>query len=479
MKTRLIIYIMVGMGIAACKTGFLDLAPISETNNANYYKTQEDMLNAVNAAYVSLRHNGEYGQALYAVGEVASDNTEILDAQSGIDITQIDDFTTLTNNGIVSTMWNAHYQGILACNVVIDRIGNVTMDEALKSRYVAEVKFLRALQYFNLVRTFGDVPLVTKEITDVQEGYDYDRKPIADIYNQIIVDLSEAEVALPATYGNADVGRATFGAAKGLLAKVYLTLQQWEESAAKAQEVITSGQYELLNNYADIFDIGNKNHKESLFEIQYKKGGFGAGSPFNNRFAPRGSGSIVSVIGAGQGQNQPTADMSSSYEPNDGRKEVSMAEGYMDGGTFVPVRYIKKYLDPNLFAVSDADNNWPILRYADVLLMRAEALNETGYVADGEAFDLLNDIRGRAGLEPKSSGDLPGQASFRLAIEQERRIELAFENHRWFDLIRTGRALDVLQAKGESIEPYRLVFPIPQNQIDINPNVLKQNPGYQ
>src|SRR5690606_10069208 len=351
----------------------------------------------------------------------ASDNTEILDAQSGIDITQIDDFTTLTNNGIISSMWNAHYKGILACNAVIDRIGAVAMDEALKARFVGEVKFLRALQYFNLVRTFGDIPLVTHEITDVQEGYSYDRRPVAEIYTQIISDLTDAEATLPQAYGAADMGRATSGAATGLLAKVYLTLQQWEEAAAKAGEIINGGQYILLDDYAAIFNIGNKNHAESLFEIQYKKGGFGTGSPFNNRFAPRGSGALVSTIGAGQGQNQPTADIADAYESADKRKAVSLAEGYMNGDAFVPDRYITKYLDPNLFAANDADNNWPVLRYADILLTRAEALNEQGYVADGEAFDLLNAIRIRAGLAPKYSGTLPDQQAFRLAIEHERR----------------------------------------------------------
>ena len=156
-----------------------------------------------------------------------------------------------------------------------------------------------------------------------------------------------------------------------------------------------------------------------------------------------------------------------------------MAEGYMDGGQFVPVRYIKKFLDPNLFAGGDADNNWPVLRYADVLLMRAEALNELGYEADGEAFDLLNAIRERAKLLPKKSADVPDQQAFRLAIEQERRVELAFENHRWFDLLRTGRSLEVLQQTGKNIQPFRLVFPIPQIQIDINPSILTQNEGYQ
>ncbi|SEN84783.1 Starch-binding associating with outer membrane [bacterium A37T11] len=460
----------------SCKSDFLDRAPISQTNSVNFYKTQADMLNAVNAAYASLQ--AEYNQSMYTIGEVTSDNTEILDAQSGIDNTQIDDFKTLTNNGILSSMWNYNYTGILACNTVIDRIQAISMDETLKTRYIAEVKFLRALQYFNMVRTFGDVPLVVKEIVDVQESYTYARTPVDEVYKQIIADLTEAENNLPPIYGDADVGRATSGAAKGILAKVYLTQGKWSDAASKAQEVISSAKYGLLDDYKNVFAINNKNNKESLFEVQYKKGGYGTGSPFNNAFAPRNSGSIVSTIGAGSGTNQPTADISAAYEPGDLRKDISMAEGYMNGSTFVASRYIKKFLDPNLFAGNDADNNWPVLRYADVLLMRAEALNEQGYSAGGETFDLLNQIRKRAGLTDIKPATVPDQAAFRLAIEQERRVELAFEDHRWFDLVRTNRAVEVLKAKGETIQPYRLLFPIPQTQIDINPSVITQNQGY-
>src|SRR3546814_134521 len=410
MKTnRGLVAVMGLLLFPGCGNDFLNLAPISQTNNVNFYRNQQDMLNAVNAAYAALRVSGEYNQAIYAIGEVASDNTEILDAQSGIDITQIDDFTALTNNSILSTMWNAHYKGIAACNAVVDRIGAIDMDETLKVRYVAEAKFLRGLQYFNMVRTFGDIPLVTKEIVDVQEGYEYARRPVEEVYAQIIADLGDAALNLPPSYGNADVGRATAGAAEGLLAKVYLTRGNWGEAATLADAVIKSGRYRLLEDYAEIFAIGNKNNAESLFEVQYKAGGYGTGSPFNNAFAPRGSGSMVSTIGAGSGQNQPTADILEAYEAGDLRKDISMAEGYMDGGEFVPVRYVKKFLDPNLFESGDANNNWPVLRYADVLLMRAEALNELGYEPDGEAFDLVNAIRERASLNPHRRIVVPDQ----------------------------------------------------------------------
>lgn len=464
--------------LGSCKKGFLDLAPISDTNTVNFYRSAADMLNAVNAAYASLRDNGQYGAALYAVGEVTSDNTEILDAQAGIDIGQIDAFTTLTNNGILNTMWNAHYKGILACNAVIDRIPSVQMDETLKARYVAECLFLRSLMYFNMVRTFGDIPLVTKEIVDVQEGYNFTRSPKERVYEQLITDLEQAASTLPNNYSSADIGRATAGAARGLLAKIYLTLQNWQEAANQSKAVMDLGNYELMPSYEAVFNIANKNNVESLFEVQYKKGGYGLGSPFNNAFAPRLSGQLVTTIGPGGGQNHPTAEMATIYEPGDQRRNASMADGYQDGNQFIAVRYITKYLDPTLFAANDADNNWPVLRYADILLMRAEALNELGYNPNGEAFMLLNRIRERAGLAALSSIELHDQESFRTALEHERRVELAFENHRWFDLVRTGRALEVLRAKGLRIQDHQLLFPVPQVQIDINPDLITQNPDY-
>jgi len=478
MKSYRFLLLLSFFALGSCKDGFLNLTPISETNDLNFYRNAEDMLNAVNAAYASLQFDGLYSQGLYAIGEGISDNTEILDAQSGIDISQLDAFTTLSNNGIVNTTWNDHYRGILSCNTVIDRSEGVTMDQQLKDRYVGEVKFLRALMYFNMVRIFGDVPLILKETTDVSVGYTFSRNPVNEVYDQIIKDLQEAEQKLPVSYTGNNIGRATSGAAKGLLAKVFLTQKKWNEAAAKTKEIIDAQTYDLLPSYADIFKINNKNNKESLFEVQYKKGGYGLGSPFNNRFAPRLAGVAVTTIGAGSGHNLPTADMNKAYEVGDLRKEVSMAQGYTSAGKFVDAPFIKKYLDPAPFAANDADNNWPVLRYADVLLMRAEALNEIGYAADGEAFTLLNRISKRAGLAEKKSQAIATQADFRLAVENERRVELAFENHRWFDLLRTDRAITVMNAKGFNVQPFRLLLPIPLTQIQINPDKIKQNPGY-
>ena len=186
----------------------------------------------------------------------------------------------------------------------------------------------------------------------------------------------------------------------------------------------------------------------------------------------------------GDGNNQPTLDIINAYETGDLRKDVSVASSYTNAaGQVIPDRYIKKYYDVPV-AKNDNGNNIPLIRYADVLLMYSEALNETSYQADGEALANLNLVRSRAGLAKKTAADLPTQQAFRLAIEQERRVELAFEGHRWFDLVRTDRAVTVLNSKKEQIRlvadltTNNLIFPVPQSQIDINKDKIKQNPGY-
>jgi hypothetical protein len=486
---RILIYTtaVISLSISGCSKDFIELAPISQNNSVNFYKTAADMKLAVNAAYGALQYSGQYWSALHEVAEVRSDNTEILDVQTGLNVVEIDIFTNQSGNTLLNGMWNDHYRGIAQCNIVLDRIDAIDMDAAMKNRYIGEIKFLRALMYFNMVRSFGDIPLVLNEIKSPEEGYAYGREPVAKVYEQIIADLQDAETKLPVIYTGADIGRATSGAAKALLGKVYLTNKQWAQAASKLKEIIDNtgeNRYMLLTNYADLWKVTNENHRESIFEVQFKKGGTGEGSPFTNQFAPRGSGVIVSKVGAGLGYNIPTQDMSDAYEAGDLRKDLSLSQGYMSGANFVAVKYITKYLDIP-FQANDADNNWPVLRYADVLLMYAEALNEQGFVADGEAFTLLNQVRSRAGLPAKTavnaepSLQVADQAAFRLAIEQERRVELAFENHRWFDLVRTGRAIEVMAEHGITIQPHQLLYPIPQLQIDINPAKITQNPGYQ
>nr|WP_287937829.1 RagB/SusD family nutrient uptake outer membrane protein [Algoriphagus sp.] len=472
------------MTATGCSEDFLDLAPISQQNGNNFYKTPEDMKNALTAVYGSLQYGGQYYSSMHIIGELRSDNTEITNPAAGADQQAVDDFTNVPVTSISSNTWNAHYQGIQAANILIDKIQPIQMDAALKARYIGEAKFLRALMYFNLVRIYGDVPLVTAVINNPQEGYAYGREAADKVYEQIIADLVEAEGALPFAYTGADIGRATKGAAMSLLGKVYLTRKQWTLAAEKLKQVIDAAaqtKYQLRPTYSGIFGAANENNTESIFEVQFKGGSNGEGSPFSNQFAPIGSGTAVVAVGNPLGQNIPTNEMYQSYEAGDLRRDVSMATSYILSGREVKHNYILKYKSTPA-ANLDSDINWIVLRYADVLLMYAEALNEVGYVANGPAFEFLNQIRTRAGLPALSSTNanpslrITNQTEFRLAVEKERRSELAFEGHRWFDLVRTGRAIEVLASKG--MQAHQALFPIPQSQIDINPALMTQNPGY-
>lgn len=472
------------LSAGACSDDFLDLAPISQQNSSNFYKTAEDMKNALTAVYGSLQYGGQYYSSIHVMGDLRSDNTEITNPNAGADLQAIDNFTNTPVTSTSSITWNAHYQGIQAANILIEKIEPVNMEPALKARYLGEAKFLRALMYFNLVRIYGDVPLVTKVINNPQEGYDYGRETTAKVYEQIIADLMAAEGSLPYTYPAAEAGRATKGAAMSLLGKVYLTRKEWSLAAQKLKQVIDDSaqtRYRLMPTYAGIFGASAENNLESIFEVQFKSGSNGEGSPFTNQFAPIGSGTAVVAVGNPLGQNIPTATMNSAYEANDLRKDVSMKTSYVLAGKTVLHNYVVKYSGTPA-ANLDSDNNWIVLRYADVLLMYAEALNELGFVANGPAFDLLNQIRTRAGLPIKTFANanpalqITSQAQFRLALEQERRVELAFEGHRWFDLVRTDRALAVLADKG--MQPHHVLLAIPQSQVDINPSMIVQNPGY-
>lgn len=475
-------FLLTTVVLASCSEGFLDLKPISTATTENFYRTADDFKNALNGGYAGLQAGGITGNS-YVFGEISSDNTVAVASGSVTDQDEFDRFYIKTTNPFISGRWNDSYSVIARYNTILERIGGVTMDETLKNRYIAETKFLRGIVYFNLVRTFGDIPLILKPVATPDEGYAYGRTPAAEVYAQIEKDLTDAEAVLPVAYPAADIGRATKGAAKAFLGKVYLTQRKFAPAAAKLKEVIDLGVYDLLPSYADVFKVSNKNNKESVFDVQYKSGGAGEGNGWPNAFAPQNSGNAVIAFG-GDGNNQPTLDIVNAYEPGDLRKDVSVATSYTNAaGQVIPDRYIKKYYDVPV-AKGDNGNNIPLIRYADVLLMYAEALNETAYQSAGEAFTMLNKVRTCAGLPAKTGANTPTQAAFRLAIEQERRVELAFEGHRWFDLVRTGRAIPVLNSKKDQIRlvaeltENNLVFPIPQSQIDINREKIQQNPGY-
>lgn len=481
-KIKFYIPIIAAFALYSCSKDFLDLQPVSSASSGSFYKNAADIKVALSGAYASLQSGGITTNN-YVFGEIRSDNTYPVASGSVTDQDEFDRFYIRTTNPFVSGRWNDSYQAITRANTILEQIAAIEMDADLKSRYIAEAKFLRAYVYFELVRTYGDVPLLTKSLTSsLNEAYDYGRTPVAEVYAQIEKDLAEADPDLPATYTGADIGRITKGAAKAMLGKVLLTQRKFELAAPKLKEVIDLQLYDTIP-YADIFDPAKKNGKEAVFEVQFAAGMSGEGNPWPNAFAPQNSGNAVINFGGG-GNNRPTQDLIDAYEPGDIRKDFSLATSYVNAaGQTIQDVFVRKYRS-NPAINNDNANNIPIIRYSDVLLMYAEALNEIAYNGGGEAMQYLNMIRRRAGLPAKTAADIPDQVAFRLAMEQERRVEFAFEGHRWFDLVRTGRAIPVINSKATEINlvaPINeedLVAPIPQSQVEINRDKMTQNPGY-
>ncbi|MDR6193313.1 RagB/SusD family nutrient uptake outer membrane protein [Siphonobacter sp. SORGH_AS_0500] len=466
---------------------YLQLEHRSVADEKSFYKTSQDAIVATNAAYNPLQEIHRSTQGIWLLAEVASDNTDDPDVS-------IDNLTLGTSHAAVLQAWQYHYLGIARCNTVLNRLPGISMDASLRNRLMLEAQFLRGLYYFNLVRLFGPVPLVTQETKDLEQTLPTNlpaRASEDEIYTQIIADFTAAE-ALPATYSSSDLGRATRGAAKAYLAKVYLTRKNWAQAAAKAKEVMDSQVYQLLPSYANVFAVTQKNSRESIFEVQYFIGaqsgtGNFLGHNLHELFAPAGSGSSVTgVTGSnGVGRNIPSDELVEAYEAGDPRKEASLKTSYINAsGNVVNVNYTLKYLDPSATGGTQggsgvgSSNSVRVYRYADLLLVYAEALNEQ-QGGSQEALEALNSVRRRA--RSGQSGILPdwtglSQAALREAIDRERRVELAFENHRWFDLVRTGKAKAVL-VQTKNIQIRNTLYPIPERERTINPK-LTQNDGY-
>ena len=393
-------------------------------------------------------------------------------------------FTITSSDGVIKSTWQDYYSAIYRANTILAKIEEAEIEAVPnKERYIGEARFLRALAYFDLVRIFGAVPAVTTPVS-IEGSYRVPREPVENVYETIIIpDFIAAESALPAKCSGDEVGRATSGAAKSLLGRVYLTKGDFLNAESKLKEVTTMG-YQLLANYEDLFDYTkSEHHSEYIFDIEYQSG-IGEGSTFTTAFFPNFSemNEFFNITGAGQEYNNPTQELISLFVPGDTRKEVTVGVpgGFYDADsvfhalpTSTNQTYTKKYFDSSPVR-ADSKANWKVIRYADVLLMYAEALNENG--KPQQAIPFLNQVRTRAGLE--GYPNTMSQTETRDAIVLERRLELSFEGVRWFDLVRTGKAYEVMKDKG--MAPYMTVFPIPLSQVQIinDPTIFPQNPGY-
>ena len=467
---------------SACEN---DLNTIREDRFAtgSFYQNASDLEAAVNAAYGGLQKNGLYGFNYHILMETRTDNTFEEEPSNSGGFGDVDLFNRVTTNGVFRKTWVDSYVTIQAANIVLNRIDAISdMDSALKEIRKGEVKFIRALVYYNLVNLYGGIPLVLQETTNPTDYFGQGRASVQEIFDQIIIDVTEASSALPESN---DIGRVNKGASSLLLAKAYLTLG----NAAEAETALRAiNGYTFVNTYADLFGISNENNAGSIFEIQFKPfvNGNAEGSTFAFKFRSQ-------KFPDSKGNNVITQDLLNSFEAGDLRRN-EIVQDPQDPSIYISTKYLdertKLLTDNNpdnndQVIIDDGDNNVIVFRYADVLLSLAEALNLKGYVADGEAFDLINSIRTRAGLPNLTAATITNQQEFTEALLKERRHEFFYENHRWFDLKRLGDPVQIMNTHfagfvglNITIDANDLLLPIPLDQLNSDPGSMEQNPGY-
>lgn len=452
--------------VVSCGDDFTILAPQSERNVENFYRTDSDFLVAINGAYAGLASNNAYGRNFMLLHEMRSDNTNNDGGATGLaeSLERITEFRELATASEIEITWAGSYRIIARTNTILSRLGNASLDNPpLGERIRGEALFIRALVYYNMAVTYGNIPLQLEEVTS--PSVPINQVNASAVYDQIAADLATAEGLLPVSYSGANVGRATSGAAATLLGLVQLTAGNAAQAEAALRRVVDSNQYDLVPDYADLWGPSNKNNIESIFEIQYKSGGAGTGSGFTEYYSPDLS--ISGGVGGGNVPQSVTDDVLGTYEEDDERG--------MDGSFGLTeadsVEYLSKYDSPQAIAF-DSDANFVVFRYADVLLMLAEAVG-----AGTEGWNLIDEVRERAGLSDTAESQ---GLSFADALLLERRREFVGENKRWPDLLRFGVArsvmADFLSDQGISENDIRLLYPIPQRELDSAPGQLEQNP---
>ncbi len=495
MKIRNVFFLLVFLLIAGC-TDFLQINPQGDLTQASFPTSSSDALQATNAVYAETRV-WYYNSGGYPILDIMTD-----DAYKGSNtndqlstVGAYDNFTFNTTGDGLDRWWASLYEGIRWANVVIEKVPGISMDTTLRNRYIGEARFLRALYYFDLVRAWGGVP----EVTTLNPPLHLGRVTGDEIYSLILSDLlyAEAHLTKKSELGSSDQGRATTGAADALLARVYLFRKDFVNAENYALKVIQSNEYSLEPRFIDANGVDGNNGVESIFEVgaldvESFRGG---GAQYANTQGVRG------VPNRGWGFNRPSIDLRKSFEPGDPRLKGTI----IDLGDTIDGIYIKGdpspandpviTLDQNGDTVNiqcynrkvwtpgnDTPTQWAhhrrLIRYADVLLMAAEALNENGKQAD--ALTYLNQVRKRA--REGNNSILPDvtvtdQSLLRDKIFLERRHELALEGERFWDLVRTGRAASVLGPLG-FVPGKNELLPIHQTEIDISQGSLTQNPNY-
>jgi len=490
LKYLLVLFISLFMVISSCED-ILKEDPQDQIFTSNYFQSADDGLGAVNAIYAAINSDagaaptfgGVYHSTYWLIQGLASD--EMKNNQAGTpDYDQLENFTFNASNTNFSDTYARHYFAISMANFAIEGITTSPIDEDMKTRLLGEARFLRGILYFGLVRVFAEVPLVLEGDEELMPA----KNSVDEIYTQIISDLEYAINALPDSYPkNAGLGRATNGAAYGVLAKVYLTRGEWQKAIDHALPIINSPLYNLWPDYADAFRLANENGQETIFGVGFGDAGgaisFWEVGQFNVRLLPSELRGVIPGVNA-QGWQVVTQNLYDAFEDGDRRKTVTFMTEV--AGDPLDEIYIRKYWDE--IGEPMAGNtavDFPYMRYSEVLLIYAEALNENGGPT-AEAYDAINQVRRRARFDGISDQDvLPDlsgltQDEFRDAVLLERRKELVGEGHRWFDLVRMNKLQELVPVSKPDVTPLpnHVLFPLPLTEIDLNPNLLPQNDGY-
>lgn len=454
--------------LASCSDQ-LDLDPITERAASNFYSTEQEIESAVIGVYAQLQSNDLYGLDLIGVGEVSGEDAfEEIAANDDGRFGQLDDLSTNASNDLVGDIWRESYVGIQRANIVLNRITEIEYeDNAIKNSRIGEMQFIRALLYFNLVRLYGDVPITTEETTNTSEAFGQGRTAAATVYTQIELDLNDAIENLPSD-SNKSLGRPAKGAARAVLADVQMNQGNYSEAVTTLSPLVSSNDYVLMQSTADVFGIANEGNAEILFEVQYASGinGNDEGESAASQFRPAG------ITANAKGHNLPSNAFVGLYEADDTRANDYVGQDVASNSLFFSLKYEVSPTGPD-----DGGTDHIVIRYADVLLKYAEALNESG---GSGAATYLNLVRNRAGLQNTTAAS---QAELRDAISLERRLELIGEGHRWFDLLRNGTAVETMNAwfatngLGITIDNNNLLLPVPQSQLDTDP-AITQNAGY-
>lgn len=443
---------------ASCGDSFFEQYPANSITEGNHFKTDDDFNQGVIGCYQKLKT-----QMGFFLTELAYRGDECLlesMAVSTQDRYDLDHFQETSNNGILSDIWNAWYNGIYRCNDVLGHLNGKNIANA--DKYRGELLFMRSWWYFNLYRVFGTVP-VTTTVVKPADAKNIARCSDDDMYNRLVEDLENSISLLPEKR-SAEKARVTKISAQTLLAKVYLTFGKYAEAQTVLEAAMKDTGYGMLSTTADAFNVENKMSKEIIFALYYNKS-----NDNGHGYWYSSSTSVLADI------KNPTEVFKAIYPADDNRLPMISTYTKISSSLYALNKWMDTY---DATYTTQVGNDFPLLRYADVYLMYAEALGQQGKI--DEALTYLNKTRVRAGLAELTSAEVTDKASFVQELAGERGREFALEGHRWFDLVRLGLAVDYMKKLGYLVDSHNLICPIPQNQIEIvnNSSILWQNPGY-